>query len=85
MSYLQTLSIGFFSAVPRPGLDNQRSLPPGQTSQVRIELPAVKQPVHRGVSLDLESLHARILSCSRCLVGVNKNVAAFDRRQCIKI
>jgi hypothetical protein len=58
MPYLQTLSIGFLSAVPRPGLGNQRFLPPGQTS--RIELPALRQLVYRGVSAYLESLLARI-------------------------
>src|SRR6266852_1823116 len=43
MPYLRTLSIGFLSAVPRPGLVNQRFLLPGQTSQAPIELPALKQ------------------------------------------
>lgn len=60
MPHLQTLSIGFLSAAPRPGLSNQRLLPPGQTSQGRIELPALKQLVYRGVSAYLESLLARI-------------------------
>jgi hypothetical protein len=56
MPYLRTLSIGFLSAVPRPGLVNQRFLPPGQASQ----LPALKQLVYRGVSAYLESLLAQI-------------------------
>jgi hypothetical protein len=60
MPYLRTLSIGFLSAVHRPGLGNQRFLPPGQTSQARIELPALEQLVYRGVSAYLESLLARI-------------------------
>ena len=60
MPHLQTLSIGFLSAAPRPGLSNQRLLPPGQTPQARIELPALKQLVYRGVSAYLESLLARI-------------------------
>ena len=60
MPYLQTLSIGFLSAAPHPGLSNQRFLPPGQTSQVRIDLPALRQLVYRGVSAYLESLLARI-------------------------
>ena len=60
MPYLQTLSIGFLSTVPRPGLGIQRFLPPGQASQARIELPALKQLVYRGVSSYLESLLTRI-------------------------
>lgn len=60
MPYLRTLSIGFLSAAPRPGLGNQRFLPPGQTSQALIELPALKQLVYRGVSAYLESLVTRI-------------------------
>jgi hypothetical protein len=54
MPYLRTLSIGFLSAVPG------RFLPPGQRSQARIELPALKQLVYRGFSVYLESLLARI-------------------------
>ncbi len=60
MLHLQTLSIGFLSAAPRPGLTNERLLSPGQTSQARIELPTLKQLVYRGVSAYLESLLARI-------------------------
>jgi len=60
MPYLRTLSIGFLSSVPRPGLGNQRFLPPGQTSQIRIELPALRQLIYRGVSTYLESLLARV-------------------------
>jgi len=60
MPHLQTLSIGFLSAVPRPGLGSERFLPPGQTSQARIELPALTQLVYRGVSAYLEYLLARI-------------------------
>jgi hypothetical protein len=61
MPYLRILSIGFLSAVPpRPGLGSQRSFPPGQTSQARIELPALKQLVYRGASAYLEHLLARI-------------------------
>ncbi|KAN0103838.1 hypothetical protein V8E52_011520 [Russula decolorans] len=54
MPYLRTLSVGFLSAVP------SRFLPPGQRSQARIELPALKQLVYRGFSAYLESLLARI-------------------------
>jgi hypothetical protein len=60
MPYLRTLSIGFLSTVPRPGLGNQRPLPPRQTSQARIELPVLRQLIYRGVSAYLESLLARI-------------------------
>ena len=60
MPYLRILSIGFLSAIPRPGLGNQRFLPLGQASQALIELPALKQLVYRGVSAYLESLLARI-------------------------
>jgi hypothetical protein len=60
MPYLQTLSIGFLAAAPRPGLGNQRFVPPGQTSQAHVELPALRQLVYRGVSTYLESLLARI-------------------------
>jgi hypothetical protein len=54
MPYLRTLSVGILSAIPR------RFLPPGQRSQARIELPALKQLVYRGFSAYLESLLARI-------------------------
>jgi len=54
MPYLRTLSIGFLTAVPG------RFLPPGQRSQARIELPALKQLVYRGFSAYLESLLSRI-------------------------
>ena len=60
MPHLRILSISFLSAVPRPGLGNQRFLPPGQAPQTRIELPALRQLVFRGVSAYLESFLARI-------------------------
>jgi hypothetical protein len=60
MPHLQTLSIGFLSALPRPGLGSERFFPPGQSSQTRIELPALTQLVYRGVSTYLEYLLARI-------------------------
>ena len=60
MPYLRTLSIGFLSAIPRAGLGNQRFLPPGPSPQARIELPALRQLIYRGVSAYLESLLARI-------------------------
>jgi hypothetical protein len=60
MPHLQTLSIGFLSALPRPDLGSVRFLRSGQTSQARIELPALTQLVYRGVSAYLESLLARV-------------------------
>jgi hypothetical protein len=62
MPHLQTLSIGFLSAVPRPGLGSERFLPLGRISQARVELPALTQLVYRGVSAYLESVLARILT-----------------------
>jgi hypothetical protein len=60
MPHLQTLSIGFLSAVPRPPLGGERFLPPGRVSQARIELPALTQLIYRGVSAYLEYLLARV-------------------------
>ena len=60
MPHLQTLSIGFLFAVPRPGLGGERFLPSGRGSQARIELPALTQLIYRGVSTYLEYLLARI-------------------------
>ena len=59
MPHLQTLSIGFLSAVPRPGLGSERFLPPGRVSQAQIELPALTQLIYRGVSAYFEYLLAR--------------------------
>lgn len=58
MPLLQTLSIGFLSAVPRPGFRGERFLPPGQIP--RVELPALTQLIYRGVSAYIEALLARI-------------------------
>ena len=60
MPHLQTLSIGFLSAVPRPPLGSERFLPPSRVSQARIELPALTQLIYRGVSAYLEYLLARV-------------------------
>ncbi len=60
MAQLRTISINFLSATPRLGLTNELFLPPGQTSQARIELPDLKRLVYRGVSTYIESLLARI-------------------------
>ena len=60
MPHLETLSIGFLSAVPRPGLGSERFLQPGRVSQARIELPALTQLIYRGVSAYFEYLLARI-------------------------
>ncbi|KAH9989087.1 hypothetical protein BJV74DRAFT_885267 [Russula compacta] len=58
MPHLQTLSIGFLFAVPRPGFRGERFLPPGQIP--RVELPALTQLIYRGVSTYIEALLARI-------------------------
>jgi hypothetical protein len=60
MPHLQTLSIGFLSTIPRPGLGSERFLPSSRGSQARIELPALTQLIYRGVSAYLEYLLARI-------------------------
>ena len=58
MPHLKTLSIGFLSAIPRPGFKTEPFLPPGQT--VAVELPALTQLIFRGVSAYIEALLAQI-------------------------
>jgi hypothetical protein len=58
MPHLQTLSVGFLSTFPRPGLGTERFLPPGHIA--RVELPALTQLIYRGVSAYIEALLTQI-------------------------
>ena len=58
MPRLKTLSVGFLSAVPRPGFRTERFLPPGHV--VRAELPALTQLIYRGVPAYIEALLVQI-------------------------
>ncbi len=58
MPHLQTLSLGFLTAAPRPRFGTGRFLPPGQIAPV--ELPALTQLIYRGVSAYIDALLARI-------------------------
>ena len=62
MPHLQILSIGFLSAVPRPGFRGERALPPGNNAAARTELPALTQLIYRGVSAYIEALLSQIRS-----------------------
>ena len=56
MPHLQTLSVGFLSAFPRPGFGTEHFLTPAHIA--RVELPALTQLIYRGVSAYIEALLA---------------------------